>query len=185
MMTYLLGFLFFLPLTVMGAGALDLSKTDSLTLINHAIFPIVQNEIVMEQGKEINIKTRGLQSGDALLLFSCRQKYYAGMEIDALCTANISTEAKVHEGNRLQTGIAGSLRATIGWPDDILKLSQAFRNIGSCRSDVVTQLYASQERREVVLPNGKKLQVPIMTVGCFGDEMHHTLSQLIVTIFPR
>lgn len=180
----IIGFIFLLSPTLMAAGH-ALSTPDSLSLINEAIFPLIKNEMITEEGKQYSVQTRGLQTSDELLSFSCSQKYYAGMQVNASCIASISTIAKVHEGNRLQTGVAGSLRATIGWPDDVSKFGKAFQNVGTCRPDVVTQLYVSQERKEIVFPNGKKIQAPLLTVGCYGDGIHHKLTQLIVTIFPK
>lgn len=175
---------FILPFVAM-AGDFSLSETDSLMLMNEATFPVIKNEIVTEGGKKFNVQTRGLQSEDELLKFTCSQRYHAGIQVNALCTTTVFANAKVHEGNRLQTGVAGSLRATIGWVGDILKFNQVFRNIGACRPNVLTQLYVLQERKEITLPDGKKFMAPLVTIGCYGDASQHKLTQLIVTVFPR
>lgn len=167
------------------AGVLTLSQSDALGLINETVFPLIKNELVAEGGKEYNLESRGLQSVDSLLEFSCSQKYFGGMQVDVACSANISADARVHDGNRLQKGIAGSVRATIGWPDDVSKFGEAFQHASVCRPDVVTQLYTSDEHKDIVLPTGKKIRAPLLTVGCYGDGQHHQVSQLIVTIFPR
>jgi hypothetical protein len=150
------------------------------------ILPLVKTEIVTENGRELVVHTRSAQTSDHLASFVCIEKQYAGFRLSVQCSATVDSTIEPNAGNYLQEGggpSSGMLRATISNANDLRTFGEIFRNTGSCQPSMQTRLFAAEEKRKIVFPNGNEAWLPLLSVKCLGAR--GSLSQLVIDLVPR
>lgn len=184
-MRFIFGFLSFLVSTTgFSSEILVLSARDSVAINDLAtILPQVKTEVVTEDGRELVVHTRAAQTSDQLTSFVCIEKQYAGSRVSIQCSVMLDSTIQPSPANHLQTGISGILRATISDTGDIGTFSRIFRNTGACQSTIQTRLFASDEKRKIVFPNGNETWLPLVSLKCLGNS--GTLTQFVIDLVPR